>query len=232
MGKRFDKKNFIEEINDKMKEFYLSCLEVRSVIPCIEEFFLSNELSYFQYWKMVKLLGVHSDMEFQNRFWNLNYHSASIQGIFLFFVLLSKDTHPNNSASTLKRYFKLVMTSYREEGQRLLADYSEFANILASYFKCTIINPFKILKSRLEKENELELYYNDQILSKFTQFILSNYMASDQLIEVDRFLSVWHFDLRRDGRLRQLFHKYVTKEIVEKYKSIKQLQNKDKLIQL
>lgn len=232
MGKRFDKKDFIKEINEKMKDFYLSCLEVRSVIPCVEEFFLSNELSYFQYWKMVKLLGVHLDIEFQNRFWNLNYHSASIQGIFLFFVLLSKDLHPNTSISTLKRYFKLVLSNFREEGHRMQADYNDFVSILVSYFKCTILNPYKVLKTSLEIENELDMYYNDQILMKFVQFILSSFMVTDQLIDVDRFLAVWNFDLRRDGRLRQLFHKYVTKEIVEKYKSFKKLQNKEQLIKI
>jgi hypothetical protein len=189
------KRNYLlDKIDIVMTDFYFRLVRHDFVINKIQEFNKSSK-NYHDFWELTKLLGIHSHLPFQTRFWETAYvdHAEnSLDGLLCVFLLLCNGDI-FNKLEYLKYYLSVNINLSKENDLSLIMHCQEFKKILYVYFSCISsipLNTFIKVKKINDASSEIlsKEHYNEEVIKSFTDFIIQDYVKKNFYVNAGKFL--------------------------------------------
>lgn len=234
MGTYFNKNTTkYNEINEMMSKFYFKSIDTSQIFYKIEFYINNKNLSFYELWKLIKLLGVHEDAEFQHEYWMTSYEDTngnSFSILFLLLILSCKDKD-NQKINYIKDYLKLICLDIYDNNP-LIIKYSFMYNILYGYLYLVILISLKVVKKITLITIKNEEYYNITILKKYLNYILDKYIINDNYINVDLFLLENLSLIKDDCLVRNSYSYFICNNVIKTYEMLKQKEDQLNIIKL
>jgi len=184
----------LDKLDIAMTDFYFRLVRHDFVITKIQEFNKSSK-SYHDFWELNKLLGIHSQLNFQTMFWEtayVNHSENSLDGLlFVFLLLCNGDIF--NKLEYIKYYLSVNINLSKENDLSLIMHCQEFKKILYVYFSClssiplnTFINVKKIKDENSEKLSKE--HFTEEVIKSFTDFIIQDYVKKNFYVNAGKFI--------------------------------------------
>jgi hypothetical protein len=212
-----NKKNILEKLNEYMNDFYFRLIRQDFVVNQIKEFHNKTVKTYFEFWSLTKLLGIHTNLNFQVNFWELAYVSHAdkngIEGILFVFLLLCKADY-SDKLRYVKSYLSVNINHSKEDDNNLIMTLVEFKKILFVYFSCLTTIPFEsYIKTQtnrnLESEDLIKKKFHPDEIKYFTDDILKNYVKKNFYVNAGKFLDDKINLLVNDNEIRKKICNFV-----------------------
>lgn len=224
-------------INEKMNEFYFRFMRLEYIKKRINDFNEKKEKNYFTFWELTKVCGINSNLDFQNKYWELVYvkHGKdNITGVLFLFILLSNG-NKENVFTFLKHYLSKYVNKSQDKSKKLIMNLNDFEQILKSYFACLTIVPFETcdtfnLFTKNKSYDQMSKRFNYENISNYTSHVLRNFVKKNYYVNVEDFLEQNINLLKDDKRIRnEILHFVMDKN--KKYDTYRQSGDLDYMIE-
>ena len=212
-----------EDIIEKiMSQFFFRKIRHDFTVSHIEDYIHKPVKTYYEFLSLIKVLGVHNDIDFQNTFWEKCYvthiDKYGIDGV-LFLPLLLCNGDIRTKLDYIKEYLSVNINHSKEANlSTLIMTLNDFQNIIFTYLSClttiafesyinvnsiedSINNPANVNSDK--KIQELEKFqqcFSPQQIEFFTKRILRPYSKKNFYVNAGKFLQD-NIDLLVDDNL-------------------------------
>jgi hypothetical protein len=202
-------------INEKMNEFYFRFMKLDYIKKKINDFNEKKEKNYFTFWELTKVCGINSNLDFQNKYWELVYvkhGKENITGVLFLFILLSNGSN-DDVFIFLKHYLSKYVNKSQDKSKKLIMNLSDFEQILKTYFSCLTIVPFETCDcfhffNKDRNYDQLSKKFNYENISNYVSFVLTKYVKKNYYVNVEDFLENNLNLLKDDKRIRKEISKF------------------------
>ena len=212
-----------EDIIEKiMSQFFFRKIRHDFTVSHIEDYIHKPVKTYYEFLSLIKVLGVHNDIDFQNTFWEKCYvthiDKYGIDGV-LFLPLLLCNGDIRTKLDYIKEYLSVNINHSKEANvSTLIMTLNDFQNIIFTYLSClttiafesyinvnsiedSINNPANVNSDK--KIQELEKFqqcFSPKQIEFFTKRILRPYSKKNFYVNAGKFLQD-NIDLLVDDNL-------------------------------
>ena len=234
-----------EDIIEKiMSQFFFRKIRHDFTVSHIEEYLHTPVKTYYEFLTLTKILGIHSDLNFQTTFWEQCYvthiDKYGIDGIlFLPLFLCSGDIMIK--LDYIKEYLSVNINHSKEyNSSTLIMTVNDFQNILFTYFSCLttiafnsynninrieegISDPANVNTEKSGEFEKLQQCFSSKQIEFFTKKILKPYTKKNFYVNAGKFLEDNIYFLVNDSQIRNSIIEWYEKgksqdEIVNKMK--------------
>ena len=235
-----------EDIIEKiMSQFFFRKIRHDFIVSHIEDYIHKPVKTYYEFLTLIKVLGVHNDIDFQTTFWEKCYVTHTdkygIDGV-LFLPLLLCNGDIRTKLDYVKEYLSVNINHSKEANvATLIMTLNDFQNIIFTYLSClttiafeSYINVNSIEDSINDSTNvntdkkvqELEKFqqcFSPKQIEFFTKRLLRPYSKKNFYVNAGKFLQDSIFLLVDDNLIRNMIIEWYEKgksqeEIVSKMK--------------
>lgn len=231
------KTKFKDIMEKKMSQFFLRIIRHDFVVSHIEEYLKKPAKTDYEFLNLTKHLGIHSDINFQNTFWEKCYltfkDDYGIDGILFIPLLLCKgDIY--TKLSYIKQYLSININHSKEYNEKsLIMNLKEFHNILFCYLSClthiafvsyTEIHLIDETGGNNKEMRKYALCFSSGQIENFTRRLLRPYSKKNFYVNAGKFLDDYISLLVNDKEIRKLINEWFEKgkhqeDIMEKMKN-------------
>lgn len=196
-------KGFSNDYEIYMKNFLFRLLRHDFVVSYIDDFFNQNEKTYYSFFMLMKILGIHTDLKFQTNFWSdcyiYFYEILGVHGILFIPLLLSKGT-TEDKKKVVKKYLNEHINHTKGRllpNSNLVMNLIDFKKVILTYFSCistrALENFIKVKDEQYKKEYIEDIQYYKRIYSNicvenFVDMLLRPYSRQNFFVNVGKFI--------------------------------------------
>ena len=233
MGKCISKKS-TDTIEHIMSKFLFRVIRHDFIVSHIEDYIHKDIKSYYDFFNLTKILGIHTDLHFQITYWEDCYvnfvNKNGIDGILLVLLLLC-----NGTLKTKLNYVKLYLavninhSKEKDAVNNLIINLNIFKKIIFTFFACLTNVAFNaFLKSHENDFNEEqnEFYTNENVIDEeemkyykdifseknienFTLYLLKPYTKKNFYVNAGKFFDENIEFLTNDKKIRNYIREHI-----------------------
>ena len=227
-------KNFNDKYEEYMQNFLCRLLRHDFVVSYVNDFFAKNEITYYSFFMLMKVLGAHTDLKFQTNYWSdcyiYFYEKLGIHGILFIPLLLSKGC-TDDKKKILKKYLNEHINNTRERitiNSNLVINLLEFKKVILTYVSCIstrgLENVIKAIDNdpkestflkNPEIKNEIKSYrllYSNQLVESFVDVLLRPYSRQNYYVNAGKFIDDNIDFLTDDKKIRLRLREFSLKQ--------------------
>ena len=240
------------EFNDKFEEymqnFYCRLLRHDFVVSYVNDFFNKNEMTYYSFFMLMKVLGAHKDLKFQTNYWSdcyiYFYEKLGIHGILFIPLLLCKGS-TDDKKKIIKKYLNEHINNTTERitaNSNLVINLLEFKKVILTYVSCIstrgLENVIKAIHNNPEESSFLKkpeikeqiktfrILYSNQLVESFIDVLLRPYSRQNYYVNAGKFIDDNIDFLTDDKKIRERLAEFSAKQN-EISKQLKQTRSLD-----
>ena len=219
----FTNKKIEDILEHEMSKFLYHLIRHDFVVSHIEEYLHNETKTYYEFLSLTKILGIHTDINFQVTFWEncyVNYNDKNgIDGILFIFLLLSNGDL-ESKCNYIKEYLAININHSKENKsfQNLVMNLVEFKKIMLTYISCITNIAFEsYINSRRTTYNLIGFdkyreYFSLEKIENFTNCLLELYTNKKNFVNVGKFFDDNIELLSNDKKIRIVIKEYYEKE--------------------
>jgi len=226
------------EFNDKFEEymqnFYCRLLRHDFVVSYVNDFFNKNEMTYYSFFMLMKVLGAHKDLKFQTNYWSdcyiYFYEKLGIHGILFIPLLLCKGS-TDDKKKIIKNYLNEHINNRKERitvNSNLVINLLEFKKVILTYVSCIstrgLENVIKAIHNNPEDSSFLKkpeikeqiktfrILYSNQLVESFIDVLLRPYSRQNYYVNAGKFIDDNIDFLTDDKKIRERLAEFSSKQ--------------------
>ena len=231
MGKCLSKKS-TDTIEHIMSKFLYRVIRHDFIVSHIEEYIHKDIKSYYDFFNLTKILGIHTDLHFQITYWEDCYvnfvNKNGIDGILLVLLLLC-----NGTLKTKLNYVKIYLavninhSKEKDAVNNLIINLNIFKKIIFTFFACLTNVAFNaFVKSHENDFNEDENFNNENFIDEdeikyykeifseknienFTLYLLKPYTKKNFYVNAGKFFDENIEFLTNDKKIRNYIREHI-----------------------
>ena len=210
-------------LEHEMSKFLYHLIRHDFVVSHIEEYLQNETKTYYEFLSLTKILGIHTDINFQIAFWEncyVTYNDKNgIDGI-LFIPLLLSNGDLQLKCDYIKEYLAININHSKQNKNfsNLVMNLVDFKKIILTYFSCITNIAFEsYINSRKNTNNiigfeKYRKYFSLEKIENFTNFLLDLYTNKKNFVNVGKFFDDNIELLSNDKKIRMVIKEYYEKE--------------------
>lgn len=210
------------KIDNDMNQFYFRFMKLDYIEKRINEFIEKKEKNYFTFWQLTKLCGINSDLNFQNKYWELvyvKYGKDNITGVLFIFIILSKSEN-DQIISFLKYYLSKYVNKIQDNSKKLIMNLNDFEIIIKTYFSClttialettcatSTCDDLDNFKKEMTFYKKISKKFSNEYIAAYTNDVLHDYVTKNYYVKVEDFLENNLDLLKSDKRIRSEIYRF------------------------
>ena len=240
--------DFNDKFEEYMQNFYCRLLRHDFVVSYVNDFFNKNEMTYYSFFMLMKVLGAHKDLKFQTNYWSdcyiYFYEKLGIHGILFIPLLLCKGS-TDDKKKIIKKYLNEHINNTTERitaSSNLVINLLEFKKVILTYVSCIstrgLENVIKAMHNdpedslclqRPEIREQIKTFrilFSNQLVESFIDVLLRPYSRQNYYVNAGKFIDDNIDFLTDDKKIRERLAEYSSKQN-EISKQLKQTRSLD-----
>lgn len=217
------------KIDEKMEKFFFRVIPHEYIVTHIEDFiqdYIEKKTNYYDFQCLIKVIGIHDDLSFQNDFWEKCYvwhtDKYGLDGILLIPLFLCQG-EKDLKLEYVKEYMSKYIKHEKEFNRKnLIINLTQFYNIMYTYFSCIASVPLNYLEGKLKeskkqkeekikKMNEFKLIYSNETVTQFTNYLIKGYSRKNFYVNAGKFFEDRIESLTDDKKIREEIKEFYKK---------------------